>query len=63
MITIGTKVCVIDFTDFVLREGNVKKIKNGKAVIKFPGEAKEFTYDLEDLEEVTAPVVKKNKTN
>ena len=43
MIAVGTKVCVTGITDFVLREGCVTKIRNGKAVIKFPGKAGEYT--------------------
>jgi hypothetical protein len=61
MITIGTKVCVTDITDFILCEGFVQGIKNGKAIIKFPGKHKAYTYDLDDLEEVKATVAKKAK--
>lgn len=52
MITVGAKVCVTEFADFILHVGTVKKIRNGKAVIKFPGRSGEYIYDLDNLEEV-----------
>ncbi len=63
MITVGTKVCVTDFTDFLLQKGSVKKIKKGKAIIKFPGKQGEFEYSLEYLEEVKTISSKKGKSN
>ena len=64
MISIGTKVCVTDFADFILHTGYVKKIENGKAVIKFPGKSGEHAYNIDDLEEVTEiqPVKKSRKS-
>jgi hypothetical protein len=61
MITVGTKVYVTDFTDFFLGEGCVKKIKDGKATIKLDGKPGEYVYNVDDLEEVKAPMSKKRK--
>lgn len=63
MITVGTKVSIIDFTDFFLDTGIVKKIKKNTAVIIFPGKSGEYIYALENLEEVKekAPHKKKKK--
>ncbi len=55
MITIGTKVRITDITDYFLQEGLVVKINEDKATIKLPGKAREFTYDLNNLEEIPAP--------
>jgi hypothetical protein len=61
MITVGTKVCITDFTDFLLQKGNVKKITKGKAIVKFPGKPGKFEYNLEDLEEVQPSSSEKGK--
>ena len=59
MITVGAKVCVTEFADFILHEGIVKKIKDGKAVIKFPGKSGEYIYNLDNLEEVKTSALQK----
>ena len=51
----------MDFTDFLLGEGSVKKIKNGKALIKFLGKHGEYEYNIDDLEEVKKPTPKKKE--
>ena len=61
MITVGTKVSITDITDFFLYEGVVKKINNDKATIIFPGKTGEYTYALDDLEEVIERVPHKIK--
>jgi hypothetical protein len=61
MITVGTKVSITDITDFFLYEGVVRKINDDKAIIIFPGKPGEYTYALDDLEEVIERVPHKIK--